>query len=286
MIPLAVMITLALAILGLTLGSFVNAFVWRLHEQEMLRAKKKPAKDAEARLKRLSILQGRSMCPYCGHELATRDLVPVLSWLSLRGRCRYCKKPISWQYPVVELLTGLLFVLSYIWWPLSFHGAGLVQFVFWLFFVVMFMALAVYDLRWYILPNKVVYPLIWVAIAEVVVVALQGKDWHIALNAALGVLIIAGLFYVLFQVSNGAWIGGGDVKLAVVLGLLAATPAKALLVIFFASLIGTVVSVPLALRAKKGLQMKVPFGPFLLAATYIVVLFGTSLIDWYTSSFL
>jgi leader peptidase (prepilin peptidase)/N-methyltransferase len=219
------MIILLLALLGLIFGSFVNAFVWRLHEQEELReGVKKPSKK---KLEELSILKGRSMCPHCHHELAAKDLIPLVSWLSLRGKCRYCHKPISAQYPLVEALTAVLFALSYAWWPLELHGAGLVQFVFWLGFVVAFVALAVYDLKWFLLPDKIVYPLIGAAAVEVITVAIMQHGVHVLLDAALGALVISGVFYLLFQVSGGKWIGGGDVKLAVVLGLLAGTPLKA-----------------------------------------------------------
>lgn len=277
------MIVVLLVVLGLIFGSFVNAFVWRLHEQEELLGKKK--KPAKRQLQELSILRGRSMCPNCKHELAAKDLVPVASWLALGGKCRYCGKPISWQYPVVELLMAVVFALSYVWWPLQLHGTGLMQFIFWLFFAVMFMALAVYDLRWYLLPNKIVYPLIVVALVEALLSALWGHSAGLYWEPVVGAAIIAGLFYVLFLVSRGAWIGGGDVKLGIVLGLLAATPLKAVLVIFLASVVGTIVSLPLAARARQGLKLRVPFGPFLLVATVIVVLFGTSMVDWYTGTF-
>jgi leader peptidase (prepilin peptidase)/N-methyltransferase len=277
------MIIVILAIFGLILGSFVNAFVWRLHEQETLLAKKHPDKK---QLNKLSIMHGRSMCPNCHHELAAKDLVPLLSWIGLGGKCRYCKKLISWQYPLVELVTALVFAGSYLYWPLALHGAGLVQFGFWLFFVVAFMALAVYDLRWLLLPNRIVYPLIVIAFIEAGVVADMGHSPMVFVNSVLGAFVISGLFYLLFQVSGGSWIGGGDVKLAVVLGLLAGTPLKALLLLFFASLVGTIVGVPLSFKARKGLKLRVPFGPFLLIATLIAVLFGSSMIDWYTRTLL
>jgi prepilin signal peptidase PulO-like enzyme (type II secretory pathway) len=146
----------------------------------------------------------------------------------------------------------------------------------------MFMALAVYDLCWYLLPDRIVFPLILLAVVEVLLVAAEASDWHVVLNAILGALAIAGTFWLLFQVSAGKWIGGGDVKLAVVLGLLAGTPLRALLVLFFSSIIGTVCSIPILLRGKKAMKVQVPFGPFLLAATAVVVLFGTDIIDWYT----
>jgi len=93
--------------------------------------------------------------------------------------------------------------------------------------------------------------------------------------------IIFSLFWVLFQVSKGTWIGGGDVKLAIVLGLLAGTPAKVFLLIFLASLFGTLASAPMLFRGKQGLKAHIPFGPHLLLATVVVVLWGTAIIDWY-----
>lgn len=278
------MIIVMLAVFGLVFGSFINAFVWRLHEQETLRERKK--KPSKKQLAELSILTGRSMCTHCRHELAANDLVPLFSWLGLQGKCRYCNKSISAQYPLVETLTAVLFVLSYIFWPLNFHGAGLLQFVFWLGFLVAFVALAVYDLKWFLLPNRVVYPLVPLAVVEAVAVAIMNHSPHTLLDAGLGGLVISGVFYILFQISAGAWIGGGDVKLALVLGMLAGTPLKGLLVIFFASVVGTVCSIPILLKGKKGLQARVPFGPFLLVATAIVMFFGDSLVDWYTSTLL
>lgn len=279
------MIIVILALLGLVFGSFVNALVWRLHEQEvLLDNKKKPNKK---RLAELSILKGRSMCPDCKHELTAKDLVPILSWLALKGRCRYCSKPISRQYPLVELATGGLFALSYAFWPLTLDGAlpGLI-FGLWLLFVVMFMALTVYDLRWLLLPNRVVYPLIVLAVGYVLVRATEASDLNLITQAFLGALVIAGTFWFLFQVSAGKWIGGGDVKLAVVLGLLAGTPLKALLVLFFSSVIGTVCSLPILLKGKQAMKLQVPFGPFLLAATVVVVIFGEAFIDWYAEHLL
>jgi len=272
------MIIVVLGVLGLIFGSFVNAFTWRLHEQAALRGKK--TKAATKRLAALSITKGRSMCASCGHELAPRDLVPVLSWLWLRGRCRYCHAAIP-DSPLVELATSVLFVVSYVAWPLGLNGVGLFQFVLWLVFVVAFVALAVYDLRWFLLPDRVVLPLIGLAVVQIIVVALWTHSLSALWQPVAGAGIIFGLFWGLFQVSDGKWIGGGDVKLAAVLGLLAGTPLKAFLVIFFASLLGTVASVPILLKGRSGLKLHIPFGPYLLLATVIVVLYGTVAVSWY-----
>jgi prepilin signal peptidase PulO-like enzyme (type II secretory pathway) len=274
------MITSCLSILGVTFGSFVNALVWRLHELAALTGKK--SKTAIKRRKELSIATGRSMCPHCGHELAPKDLMPIVSWIWLRGKCRYCGAKIS-DSPLVELVTGLLFAVSYLAWPQSLHGVGLFQFIVWLAFVVGFVALAVYDLRWFLLPDRLVFPLIGLAIIETVVIAL----WRHSLSAlgmpAAGGVVIFGFFWMLYQVSKGSWIGGGDVKLAIVLGLLAGTPMQAFMVLFFASLIGTVFSIPQLFRGKAGLAQRIPFGPSLLLATMLVVLYGAHIANWYKS---
>lgn len=289
-------ITVGLGLLGVVFGSFVNAFVWRLREKDVLSSqfsvlseknrKQKTENRKQLTADELSITKGRSMCPECHHTLAAKDLVPVCSWLWLRGKCRYCAKPISWQYPAVELLTGLLFVLSCLAWPYGLSGVGLYQFVFWLFYVVVFMILAVYDLRWFLLPDKVVFPLIAVALVEVASVAIWQRSWADLWQPLAGAGTIFGLFYLLFQVSKGAWIGGGDVKLAFALGLIVGSPLAAFLVIFVASLLGTLGSLPLLLRGKDNLKAHIPFGPYLLAATILVVLYGTTVTDWYTSFFL
>jgi prepilin signal peptidase PulO-like enzyme (type II secretory pathway) len=273
------MVIVIIGLLGLIFGSFVNAFVWRLHETEALAGKTSQA--AQKRRRLVSISKGRSICPNCEHELGVKDLVPVLSWVSLGGKCRYCHKPISWQYPLVELATAVLFVVSYFNWPVALNGVGLFQFVCWLIFVVAFMALAIYDFRWFILPDRVVLPLMLLAVLQVAVSAIWLHSFKALWEPAVGALIIFGLFWLLFQVSKGTWIGGGDVKLAIVLGLLAGTPLHAFLVIFAASLIGTVVSIPLLAQGKRGLKLQIPFGPYLLAGTIVVVLQGSSMVNWY-----
>jgi leader peptidase (prepilin peptidase)/N-methyltransferase len=273
------MIIAALAVFGIILGSFVNALVWRLHEQESLEGKK--GATAAKRRQALSISRGRSMCTDCGHELAAKDLVPVLSWLSLKGRCRYCHKPISWQYPAVELLTGALFAVSYLAWPFEMHGVGLFRFVVWLVVLVFFVALAVYDIRWYLLPDRLVLPLTIIVALQVVVTAIWLRSFAALWQPALAAFIICGLFWGLYQYSKGNWIGYGDVKLAVALGLLVSTPTKAFLLIFVASLLGTIASIPQLIKGKEGFKRQIPFGPYLIAATIIVVLYGSVLIDRY-----
>lgn len=286
---MVLMIYAALVVLGLCFGSFANALVWRLHEQEKLAGKKKADKKY---VDRLSIRHGRSMCPHCHHELAVKDLVPVLSWLWLKGKCRYCGRPISPQYPLVELATAGLFVASYLWWPTALQPTATslwpnVLFGLWIIMLVGFIALIVYDLRWYLLPNRIIYPLTGLALTWAVISLLTTDRTVVGLSkAVLAVAIGGGLFYVLFQVSKGKWIGGGDVRLGWLLGLVVLTPARAILMIFLASLLGTAVSLPLLAIKRLQKNSVVPFGPFLILATFIVQLFGISLLTWYKRTFL
>jgi leader peptidase (prepilin peptidase) / N-methyltransferase len=285
------MVILILIVLGLCLGSFVNAFVWRHWKREFAdrdagpsnpkaAAASKSAKAKQPSARDLSIVHGRSMCTHCHHELAAKDLIPVVSYLMLRGRCRYCGKPIQ-DSPLAELLTPLLFVVSYVFWPESFSGAGLVTFIFWLAFIVGFVALFVYDLRWQLLPYSIVFPMIALAIVQVIVVAIAYEGPRSVIGPLWGAAIIGGMFFLLYAVSKGRWIGDGDIPLGILLGLLAGGPANAFLVIFIASLIGTLVAVPLLMTGRADRSSHLPFGPFLIAGAVVVVLFGATIISWY-----
>lgn len=270
------MIIAELVILGLCFGSFVNALVWRLYEQGL------PAKQRAAKLKDLSITKGRSMCPSCKHTLAAKDLIPVFSWLQLRGRCRYCKQPIGWQYPAVEAATAVLFVLSYVFWPYAFDGQGIFLLVCWLVALVGLMALIVYDARWMLLPNKIVFPLIALGVVQVVVsAAFFDGGIRSVVNALAAVVVAGGIFYALFQLSDGKWIGGGDVKLGYAIGLFLGSPMLAFLMLFTASLLGISASLPSLITKKMSVGSRIPFGPFLILATMIVMLFGTAVVEWY-----
>jgi len=273
-----------LVLVGLCMGSFVEATSWRLHEQT------KRSKLTKKQKQELSITKGRSMCAHCKHQLAWYDLLPLLSWVSLRGKCRYCQKPIGWHAPALELTTAALFAISYLSWPYvlgSDFGLAWVVFGLWLLCVVLFVLLSVYDLRWMLLPDRVVLVLVLTAFAYA---AFQQSVAGVSLDGFISIVssvaVSSGLFWVLYQVSGGKWIGGGDVKLGVALGLLIGAPLPAMLMLFLASLMGTLVALPLLIKAKSKQQLKIPFGPFLMSATFVVVIYGERLIDWYTNTVL
>ncbi len=265
--------TLLLIIGGLILGSFVNALVWRLRAQEEPTKSQKNLKKDE-----LSMLKGRSMCSQCHHPLAPKDLVPVVSWLSLGGKCRYCRKAIQ-DTPLPELGLAALFAISYLAWPELLQGIGLFHFGLWLVFLTGFMALTIYDLKWQLLPDKIVWPLVALGAAQVAIDITQGQK-HVL--PVLGALVVAsGLFWLIYQLSKGQWIGGGDVKLGLVLGLLAGAPLQAMLMLFIASVLGTVFAGVLMLKHKASRGTQLPFGPFLIAGCIATVLWGERLISAY-----
>lgn len=258
------MILALIALLGLVAGSFLTAFVNRLHEGR-------------------NFVSDRSTCDSCRQKLTVLDLIPLFSWLLLRGRCRHCQKKVSFYYPLVELVSLITFVLFYLYWPLSFIGWDLVLFIGWLFILVGLLALSIYDLRWWLLPNKILYPVFILGLLLLGVRLLDQGDLSLLLKALWSFLAGGGLFYLLFQVSD-RHIGGGDVKLGFLLGILLLNWQLSLLTIFLSCLGGTIFVIPLLLWQKKSkikLQTKLPFGPFLILSALSSFLFGEQIINWY-----
>lgn len=262
---MSLIISIWLGLVGLTLGSFANAAVWRLKE-------------------RRDILHERSECVHCHHQLAWYDLIPVVSWLTLKGRCRYCKKPISWQYPAVELAVALYFVLSYLLWPLPLEsGVHIAQFALWLSFGLGLAILFVYDLRWFLLPDRVVFPLIGLGLLSFIVREAPLSPFepvNFTVQLVVSLVPIAGFYYLLYRLSGGRWVGFGDVKLGIFMGL-ALGWQLALLTLVLANVFGSLVTVPGLMTKKLSRTAKVPFGPFLIAAFVVSGLFGPAIIGWY-----
>lgn len=280
------LIAIFVTFVGICLGSFVNALVWRTRQRELLvdKAESRKLTGAErAQLKKLSITTERSRCTHCEHELAPIDLVPVLSYLWLRGKCRYCGKKIE-DTPIAEMLGGALALGSYLAWPydllslLDYATLGV-----WLVVATLLLALAIYDARWQLLPNRIVAALsVTTGMFVLLLGASQGES-SILLGSLWGGLVIGGLFYLLHQLSKGRWIGGGDVKIGFALGAIAGGLTNAFLLLFAASLLGTLYACAVALVTRKPLSgaTKVPFGPFLIIGSLIAFFAGVPIVDWY-----
>lgn len=262
---MVVMVEITVFLLGLCFGSFVNALVWRLHNKR-------------------DFVKERSECTHCQHVLEWYDLMPVLSWVLLRGKCRYCKKPIE-DSPITELAVSVVFALSYVWWPLGFSTAGWLLFGIWLAALVLLAALFLYDLRWSLLPNTLTFPLIGLGVVWVIVY--HSSIVHVGLTAAslevlFGLASVAGLYGLLYAVSKGEWVGFGDVKLGIFMGLVLGWE-QGLLAVMLANILAFCFIMPGLLTGKITRKSRIPFGPFLIIATVFALLFGNQLISAYLS---
>ncbi|HRK41230.1 MAG TPA: prepilin peptidase [Candidatus Saccharibacteria bacterium] len=261
-----VFICVFLAVLGAAMGSFAGAVVWRLkHKRDIVRE--------------------RSECEHCHHKLGVLDLIPIVSWVTLAGKCRYCHKPIGRSALLLEVALAAYFVISYLAWPYGLTtGLEWLALVLWLVMGVGLAILFVYDLRWYLLPDKVVFPLIAVS-GVLFVLRAVAQGWTpgiFIVELALALLAVAGFYGFIYTVSKGEWVGFGDVKLGVVIGL-ALGWQLALLAVLIANLVGVLVILPGLASGKLQRSSRVPFGPFLITGLVLSGLFGHQILLWYAS---
>jgi leader peptidase (prepilin peptidase)/N-methyltransferase len=256
------MLVAACALLGLLVGSFLNVVIWRVPRGE-------------------SVVRPGSHCPACGRPVRSRDNIPVLSWLLLRGRCRDCSTRISARYPLVELATaGVLAALAGrlgLSWDLpAFLYLGAIA-----------AALTLIDLDVRRLPNAIVLPSYGVALALLLVPAVADGDWSSYVRALLGMAALFGGYFALAFIYP-AGMGFGDVKLAGVLGIYLGWLGWGELVTggFLGFLLGGVVGGGLVLLRRANRKSAIPFGPFMLAGALIAVFVGDALVSAYLDSML
>jgi len=278
------MISVIIFLTGLAVGSFLNCVIYRL-----------------------AIPRGRSFCPFCKHRLSWQDLIPVLSFFILRGKCRYCRKKISLQYPLVEIATGLLFLLIF-----NFQFS-IFNFIIACFLITIF----VYDLKHFIIPDKIIFPAIIIALIFnfQFLISKQFSIFNYSILSAFGAAIFfltivlifnfqfliskqfsifnysilsafgAAIFFLtIVLISRGKAMGIGDIKLAFFMGLFLGFP-NILVALFLAFLIGAIIGVGLILAKRKTLKSEVPFGPFLVTGIFIALFWGEKMIGWYFDLF-
>ncbi len=287
-------IILTLAFFGLCMGSFAGATVWRLRARQLVEDKADGEVVDGAEYKQLSPLakapfsaKDRSRCLHCGHELKWYDLLPLASWLSTGGRCRYCHERIGGFEPLMELGMATFFVGSYLLWPEITTTLGLIHFVLWLVSGVLLLILFAYDVKWFLLPNYIVFPLIAVGILVAGIRLFGAADIVTGvLDLAAAATILSGLYLLLWYFSKGKWIGFGDIKLGLALALLLGSWQLAFLTLFLANLIGCLVVIPGLISGKLGHRSHVPFGPLLIAGFVISALLGQTILQWYFATFL
>ncbi|MFA7244436.1 MAG: prepilin peptidase [Patescibacteria group bacterium] len=241
-------------LVGLAIGSFLNVIIFRIDDLK-------------------SVLYTRSHCPHCKEVLRWYDLIPFLSYVILRGKCRYCKKTISIQYPIVEVGIALLFLVLYYIFGLGWQFA---------FYAILFSILTVvfvYDFKTELIPEEFV----WTGL----VIALLGS-WYFGnfglSNMLIGSLICGAIPLILVLVSREKWMGAGDIKLGFLVGAMVGYP-RAMFLIFAAFVLGSIVGVIYLATKKKQMKDSLPFAPFLIASALIALIWGQYFIDWYFGYF-
>lgn len=253
LILLRVAALFSIFLFGLAFGSFLNVLIYRLPRE-------------------MSPLKGFSMCPKCTRRLMPVDLVPVLSWISIKGRCRYCKEPVSPVYPAVEILNGLL------WVAVALHFGRTIETVAYMVVVSCLLGVFVSDLQTMIIPDS--FP-VAIAAAGIVLAVFSGS--MPLTERLIGAVCVSGAMLVTVLVSKGRAMGGGDVKLMAALGLCIGWK-QILAVLIIGAVAGSLTFVVLS-RTENKMGRLVPFGAFLTLGGIVCVLIGPEIIAWYLGFF-
>lgn len=264
---------------GLAIGSFLNVAIyrlpimlerkWRSQCQEILQPNKKVSDTP----KRFDLMVPGSRCPHCGHAIAALENIPVLSFLWLRGKCSACAKPISWRYPLVELLTGVL--TAVVAWHFGYGMAGMAGMA----LTWCLIALSFIDFDRQLLPDDITLPLLWAGL--VLNVFAVFTPLSSAVTGAAGGYVFLWLVYQLFKLVTGKeGMGYGDFKLFAALGAWLGWQNLPL-IILLSSLVGAIVGVVFILFFGRDRQLPIPFGPFLCVAGWIALLWGDTLTRYY-----
>jgi leader peptidase (prepilin peptidase)/N-methyltransferase len=264
---------------GLLIGSFLNVVIlrlpaqmewqWRRDSREILEL---PEPDG-APTAPAGLAMDRSRCPHCGHQLAAWDNIPLLSFLVLRGRCRHCRVPISWQYPAVELLTGIAFAVCV--WHFGPDLKALLAMVFSAYLI----ALSGIDLRTTLLPDQMTYPLLWLGLLLSTITVFVDPVLAL-LGAAVGYLSLWSVYWVFKLLTGKEGMGRGDFKLLAALGAWCGIKGVLPIVLISAVLGALIGSAWLLLRGRDR-ATPIPFGPYLALAGWLQLLWGPQLIDSY-----
>jgi leader peptidase (prepilin peptidase)/N-methyltransferase len=241
-------------IFGLCIGSFLNVCIYRL-----------PASK--------SISHPRSSCPSCGELIRFYDNIPVFSYLFLKGRCRFCREPISVRYPIIEILAGLFGLVTFIQYGLTLEA--LIYYV----YIAALVVVTFIDIDHQIIPDVITLPGIPIFfIASFALPDINYRDSLLGICIGGGSLLLVAWAYNLITKKEG--MGGGDIKLLAMIGAVIGWKGV-LFTIFVASAVGTISGMLVMLKARKSMKLAIPFGPFLAIGGIAYIFFGPQLIDWY-----
>ena len=255
------MVYVIVFIFGLIFGSFLNVLIWRMHAGE-------------------SVLTGRSHCSKCRHILGPAELVPVVSFLFQKGKCRHCGKPISWQYPLVELSTAILFLIAYLPYDLRFTTYNFFLLARSWFIIATLIVIFVYDLKYYLILDKIIYPAAAVVVITLPLIYGGEITWWGILSPLIAGVLGGGFFLLQYVISKGKWIGGGDIKMGALMGLILGIGGLGV-ALFFAYTVGAIVGLGLVALRKKTMKSQVPFGTFLTAGTVFAMFWAEPILNCY-----
>ena len=274
-------------VFGLLVGSFLNVVIfrypimlfreWEEMAKEVLKERgfklSPPKEPVDKQPQKFNLVVPRSACPKCAHKITALENIPLFSYLFLKGKCRNCKTPISIRYPLVELITGLVFAASAyqfgFGWPL----------VFALLIGAYFVAMSFIDIDHQILPDSMTLPLVWLGLLLAVnstFVPLQDALF----GAVAGYLVLWSIYWLFKLITGKEGMGYGDFKLLAVIGALVGWQKVGLVVVLSAG-VGAIIGGGLLLVQRKGAQTKIPFGPYLAIAGWITLLWGNELLESY-----
>lgn len=267
-----IFITILAFYAGSCIGSFLSVVIHRIRSN-------KPG-----------IILGRSACPSCSKPLLTLDLIPIVSYIALQGRCRYCQKAISPHYFFIEILTGITFAAIYLNFPFitfgsqvpytEFHLAFAQEFIKYGLLSVTLLAIFFYDLLYKEIPD--IFSYVGIAIAVIGNIFTGTPTlYEFAIGGAVGALF----FLTQLVISKGTWVGSGDVILGMLMGITLGWK-HLIIALFISYLIGTIISIWLLAAKKATRKTQIPFAPFLVTGTILTILFGDTLLNWYLSSIL
>ena len=250
-------------IYGILIGSFLNVCIYRIPEE-------------------LSVVTGRSHCTNCNRKLKWYELVPIISYIFLLGRCRSCKSHISIQYPIIEALNGLMYVLVFYFYGWDSIYALLLSIVY-CFVISALIVLSVIDFRTNIIPPGINIFLLVMGLAAVMIKYFEsGRGTDVVLDHTIGFFAISLFLLLIYYATKGLAIGGGDIKLMAAAGLLLGW--ELVIVAFFLGCILAAIIHPLRMRIKN-VGRSLAFGPYLSVGTVLDLYFGRQMISWYIENF-
>ncbi len=251
-------------VFGVVTGSFINVLIFRTRREA-------------------SVWKGRSKCMNCGKVIGVKDLVPILSFVLLKRRCRNCKSIISWQYPLVELISGTVLLFLYLRYNFGLCLPELASpNMDWAFFVrdsifsLFLIIIFVYDLKYRLILDRFTIPAALFAFAS---------NWYLGYpfwSLVLGALVLGSFFAAQYFLSKGKWVGGGDMRMGMMAGFMLGI-TQGLVMLFFAYLLGAVAGIYLILSGRAKMHTAIAFGTFLAIATFVTMIIGESVLDWYLS---